>query len=233
MSVEPSPPWMTSAPCDAAPRPSASASGALLARMSCSVTMLFAFGQPDERRADRFGDAFVKLVRNDAPDVVCLEDLVQIAHSSASSSLIPSPAASLASQDQPIGRRHRARGAQATYGRHGCGGLWVAAGLGLGRGERSGRRAGGRGGRPRRPGRPARRRRRAGRAACRGWHRRGRGGPGRPPARPASRTTFASASRSSARSCAGSGGSRTTSQPRGTTSRAACFSHKSHECGST
>ena len=38
---------------------------------------------------------------------------------------------------------------------------------------------------------------------------------------------FASASRSSARSWAGSGGSRTTSQPRGTTSLAACLSHRS------
>ena len=42
MSVEPSPPLMTSAPWDVAPRPIASASGPLLARMSCSVTIVFA-----------------------------------------------------------------------------------------------------------------------------------------------------------------------------------------------
>ena len=41
MSVEPSPPWMTSAPCDAAPRPSAAARGSLLLRMSCTVTRDF------------------------------------------------------------------------------------------------------------------------------------------------------------------------------------------------
>ena len=80
MSVEPSPPWITSAPCAAAPRPSASASGALLARMSCSVTMLFAPVSRTNAAPTCFGDAFVKLVRHDAPDVVCLEDLVQIAH---------------------------------------------------------------------------------------------------------------------------------------------------------
>src|SRR5579875_15419 len=37
MSVEPRPPWITSAPWAAAPRPSASASGAELVRISCSV----------------------------------------------------------------------------------------------------------------------------------------------------------------------------------------------------
>src|SRR5512146_2983087 len=42
MSVEPSPPWITLAPCDIAPRPSAAASGSLLVRMSCSVTRVFA-----------------------------------------------------------------------------------------------------------------------------------------------------------------------------------------------
>jgi len=36
--------------------------------------------QPHERRADRLGDRLVKLVRHDPPDVVCLEDLLQIAH---------------------------------------------------------------------------------------------------------------------------------------------------------
>ena len=38
MSVEPSPPDTTSAPCAAAPRPNAAASGAEEVRMSCTVT---------------------------------------------------------------------------------------------------------------------------------------------------------------------------------------------------
>src|SRR5579875_636346 len=46
MSVEPSPAAMTSAPCEAAPRPNASASGAEEVRMSCMVTT---FGAPVSR----------------------------------------------------------------------------------------------------------------------------------------------------------------------------------------
>ena len=153
----------------------------------------------------------------------------------------------LTSQDQPIGHAAIAckRGLPGA-----CGPLRPRAGA---RG-RSAPPAGDRGGRPRRPGRPARRRprrcarpRRGARRrlprlrlpqlarACRSGGRRARRARARlaRSARPTSRTTFASASRSSARSCAGSGGSRTTSQPRGTTSRAACISHRSHECGST
>src|SRR5262249_2363133 len=40
MSVEPRPPASTSAPCDAAPRPNASASGPEVVRMSCMVTIV-------------------------------------------------------------------------------------------------------------------------------------------------------------------------------------------------
>jgi len=37
-------------------------------------------GQPDERRADLLGHRLVKLVRDDAPNVIGLEDLVKVAH---------------------------------------------------------------------------------------------------------------------------------------------------------
>jgi hypothetical protein len=36
--------------------------------------------QPDKRSADRFGHRLVKLVRDDTPDVIGLEDLVKVAH---------------------------------------------------------------------------------------------------------------------------------------------------------
>src|SRR5208282_1145799 len=42
MSVEPRPAASTSAPCDAAPRPNASASGPEEVRMSCTVTIVLA-----------------------------------------------------------------------------------------------------------------------------------------------------------------------------------------------
>ena len=136
-------------------------------------------GQLGERRADRLGHALVKLVRDDAPDVIGLDDAREITHCRTRLPFAASPGWAL--PREPI---RLAGGPSAALG-------------------------GGRGGRLRRPGRRAPCRR-----LCRRWGW-------------VSITALASASRSSARSWAGSMGSRTTSQPRGAVSRPACFSHRS------
>ena len=55
-------------------------------------------GQPDKRRADGLGHALVKLVRDDTPDVISLEDLVKVAH--VKSRLLTDPVVTDSSQDQ-------------------------------------------------------------------------------------------------------------------------------------
>src|SRR5215472_16543521 len=175
-------------------------------------------GKADEGGPHGFSYVLVKLVGRDPPDVVGLEDLVQVTHfGSAQCSRpvgIPGPNLSVTEPRQYEGR-----------GQHQSG--WTVGA------ERRTRRW------PRRPtsmpcptGSAG-----PGRAAV-DLALTGRGSTGRGPVRDrsatafGSRITFAIASRSSARSCSGVGGSRTTSQPRGATSRAACFSHRSYVFGS-
>ena len=70
MSVEPSPPSITSAPAEVTPRAKAAASGPDEVRMSCTITIASAPVSLANAAPTASADPFVQLIRDDAPDVV-------------------------------------------------------------------------------------------------------------------------------------------------------------------
>ena len=151
---------MTSAPWAAAPRPNAAGQSGRGQPHVVGGHHGRGTGQPDERGPDGLDDVLVELVRDDAADVVRLEDLPVLGHLPASHAAAAAAVAACTGTE-PTGRspaRDGSAGSRAAVpaARRASWQRPVSPG-GRRRTARTAAPAGGRGGRSPRPGRPARR----------------------------------------------------------------------------